>query len=323
MMALPMKKMFCALRAALILCGALGGCTQPSEPDGGLQIVATLFPQYDFARTLAGGRANVSLLLSPGADAHSFDPSPKDILTVTGADLFIYTGDNMELWARRLLESEDVARAVESGSLTVLDLSAALGLDEETHAHDPAKEEAHTHEEESDPHIWTSFRNAENMCRAIAETLCALDAAGEAVYRENLAAYTAQLHTLDVKMQEMVDSAAAGTVYFGGSFAFACLFDDYGLMHRSVYEGCAAHTEPSAAALDSLIADMRAAGARYVLYDSASEEKTARAVAAETGAEALHIHAIHNITKAELDAGETYLSLSEKNLEVLRKALDA
>ena len=201
MMALPMKKMFCALLAALILCGALGGCTQPSEPDGRLQIVATLFPQYDFARTLAGGRANVSLLLSPGADAHSFDPSPKDILTVTGADLFIYTGDNMELWARRLLESEDVARAVESGSLTVLDLSAALGLDEETHAHDPAKEEAHTHEEESDPHIWTSFRNAENMCRAIAETLCALDAAGEAVYRENLAAYTAQLHTLDVKRE--------------------------------------------------------------------------------------------------------------------------
>lgn len=323
MIALPMKKMFCALLAALILCGALGGCTRPSEPDGRLQIVATLFPQYDFARTLAGGRANVSLLLSPGADAHSFDPSPKDILTVTGADLFIYTGDNMELWVRRLLESEDVARAVESGSLTVLDLSAALGLSEETHDHDPAKEESHAHEEESDPHIWTSFRNAENMCHAIAETLCALDAAGEAVYRENLAAYTAQLHGLDVKMQETVDSAAAGTVYFGGSFAFACLFDDYGLMHHSVYEGCAAHTEPSAAALDNLIADMRAAGARYVLYDSASEEKTARAVAAETGAETLHIHAIHNITKAELDAGETYLSLSEKNLEVLRKALDA
>ena len=321
-MTLLLKKLFCALFAALILCGALYGCVGTSESDKPLKIVATLFPEYDFANTLAGGRAEVTLLLSPGADAHSFDPSPKDILTITDADLFIYTGDNMELWVRRLLESEDIARALSSGSLTVLDLSAALGLSEETHEHTDTKE-AHEHEKEADPHIWTSFHNAENMCIAITDALCVLDAKGAKAYRENLADYTKHLRTLDAEMQKITEHASLDTAYFGGSFAFACLFDDYGLLHRSVYAGCAAHTEPSAAALDSLIADMRAAGARYVLYDSASEEKTARTIAAETGAEVLHIHAIHNITRAELDAGETYLTLSEKNLEALRKALDA
>lgn len=99
MMALPMKKMFCALLAALILCGALGGCTQPSEPDGGLQIVATLFPQYDFARTLAGGRANVSLLLSP-VRTHILSIHPPKTSSPSQARISLFTPETIWSFGR-------------------------------------------------------------------------------------------------------------------------------------------------------------------------------------------------------------------------------
>ena len=109
---------FLTLTLAVLLVGALlASCGAPQADGGRVQVVATLFPQYDFAKNLAGDRADVTLLLDFGADAHTYDPTPADILQIARADLFIYTGGGMELWAEKLLASADIADAVSRGSL--------------------------------------------------------------------------------------------------------------------------------------------------------------------------------------------------------------
>ena len=318
-----MKRILTLISAALLCCTLLASCGAPQADDGRVQVVATLFPQYDFAKNIAGDRADVALLLDFGADAHTYDPTPADILQIARADLFIYTGDGMELWAKKLLASADIADAVARGSLRVLDLSAVVPLLPADHS---GAEEEHEHDDhdhdESDPHIWTSIANAKRMCAAISDALAALDADGAETYAANLAAYTAKLDALDAQMQAVRTAAVRDTVCFGGSFAFAYLFDEYDLAHRSVFSGCASHTEASPAAMLSLVNAVRETGAVAVLYDSLSEEKTAAAIAAETGTKVLRLHAIHNITRDEYDAGEDYLSLMAQNIEVLKEVLD-
>lgn len=127
-----------------------------------LTIVTTLFPDYDFARQIAGDKAEVKLLLSPGVEAHDYDPSPADIISINKADLFIYTGEYMELWVPGILSS------LESDKVTVVDASENISLiksaDEEHH-----EEDGHSHE--YDPHIWTSPKNAIIMVNNILKAI--------------------------------------------------------------------------------------------------------------------------------------------------------
>lgn len=311
-----MKRLIATLLCTLLL---LCSCGTNTSGDGEITVVATLFPQYDFATEIAGERVNVEMLLDFGADAHSYEPTPADIIKIAKADLFIYTGAEMEMWAAELLESADVKKAIDSGTLKVLDLSEHVEL-LAMHEHEHEDEDDHDHSE-YDTHIWTSANNAKAMCNAIATAITEIDKDGEDVYAANLASYCEKLDTLSEAAAEIASTAAHDTVYFGGSFAFRYLFDEMGISHVSIYEGCASHAEPSAADIAKMVEQIKENGAKYVLYDTPSEEKIARSIAAECGAEVLHLHAVHNITKAEFDAGEDYFSLMEMNIETLGKAL--
>ena len=305
------KTVIFLLAITLLLCGC-----KKSDSSDKISVVATLFPQYDFARNIAGDRADVTLLLDLGTDSHSYDPTPKDIMQIANADLFIYTGDNMELWAAALLESADIAGAVASGELKVLDLSESVTpvcIHGDGHSHS---------ESDFDPHIWTSPKNASLMCDAIYEAMKEIDGENAAFYEENLAAYKEKLTSLDKELAKTVDSANKREVFFGGSFAFAYMFYDYGLSHESVYEGCSSHAEPSAKDILSVAEKASAKGAKYIVYDTETDKKTAETIADETGAEIIRMHAVHNISKNEFSDGEDYLSLMKYNIETLRKALD-
>jgi len=293
--------------AILLLCALFLCSCGTWGDDGKTDIVATMFPQYDFARNIAGDNANVSLLLDFGTDAHSYEPTPMDIMKIASADLFVYTGDEMEIWVKTLLESDDIKAATERGTLRILDLSKSVTLIP-MHDHDHG---------EYDSHIWTSPENAMKMCEAIAAALIEIDGENSSLYEDNLANYKTSLEELSASAKAL----EKGEVFFGGSFAFRYLFSFAELLHCSIYEGCSSHAEPSATAIAEMVEQIRESGARYVLYDSPSEKKIAESIAAECGIEVLHLHAVHNITKAEFDAGEDYVSLMTKNIETLRKAL--
>lgn len=308
--------------ALFLLCTALilsfCGCAKVSQREG-FRIVATMFPQYDFAREIAGERAEIELLLDFGSDAHSYDPTPEDVMKIATADLFIYNGDDMELWVKKLLETEDIKKAIDCGDLVVLDLSAHVELLDMHSSHEHHEE--HGHECEHDAHIWTSVGNARRMCEAITDVLCRIDPDGADYYRANKDRYKGELDLLSEEFAEVSSKARLKEAFFGGSFAFRYLFYEMGIEYHSVFEGCSSHAEATAKDIIGLSQKVSQSGALYVLYDMPSEKKIADAVSAEAGAGVLHLHAVHNISKEEFDSGENYISLMRKNVETLRKAL--
>ena len=105
-----MKRIIVACIALLFLAGcatAVPGDDTPGTPDERLQVVATVFPQYDFIRQIAGDRVALTMLISPGAEPHSFDPAPMDIIALGNADLFVYVGGHSDTWVEQVLASLD------------------------------------------------------------------------------------------------------------------------------------------------------------------------------------------------------------------------
>lgn len=288
------------------------GCNRKHtlSSEGKLQIIATLFPQYDFAREIGGDLVEVSLLLPPGMESHSYDPTLADMRKISRADLLLYTGPQMEVWVGELIGG------LEEAPVTIVDLSQGIALLHEEHHHG---EEGHHHE--GDPHIWTSPVLARKMVDHIVEALCQADPLHEEVYRQNGAAYCAKLEALDGKFRSLVAEAPCREIYFGGRFALIYFAEEYGLSYHAAFDSCSSETEPSFSVMASMIQAIHEEEIPVIYYEELSEPRIARAISEDTGAEPLLLHSCHNLSKAEWDQGCTYLSLMEQNLEHLRKGL--
>lgn len=300
---------------ALSLCGCGEGPVQSGQ--GSVQIVATLFPAYDFAREIAGERATVTLLVPPGAEAHSFEPTAQDLVRVQESDLFFYNGGEGEAWVEELLDSQQ-----ELETLSMLDCVDAL--EEEVQEGMQHIHEEHEHEEdgpEYDEHVWTSPRNAARICEALCEKLCVLDPAGESVYRGNLERCRAELLELDASFRELVEKAPRRTLVFADRFPARYFVEEYGLQYFAAFPGCAEDTEPSAKTVAFLIDKVRSEQIPAVFTIEFSNEKMADVICEDTGCEKLKFHSCHNVSREELAAGVSYLSLMRQNLESLKEAL--
>ena len=236
--------------------------------DDKMKIVVTSFPQYDFARAVAGDKANIQMLIKPGVETHSYEPTPDDIQKIQNADLFIYTGGENDEWVEGILDS------IDTSSLKTLKLEDCVDLIEEdetvglegvethshshnhdhddAHNHDHDNEEGHNHDHdedehdghnhsstdiEYDEHVWLSVKNAEVLSKAIADALEKTDPDHKDIYQENASAYSEKLKDLDSKYQEVVDGASQKTLLFGDRFPFRYLVDDYGLSYYAAFVG--------------------------------------------------------------------------------------
>jgi len=307
MVVIKMKKYFAAFFAVLLPLACLSACSRDSSDADGqdgakLRVVCTLFPQYDFIREITGGEADVTLLLPAGAESHSFEPTPGDIVRLGGADLFVYIGNEMETWVNGVLPEV-------SGSTEVLNVSSALGLRlSGTGA--------------VDPHIWTNPLTAVKMVELLRDVLIELDPQNTVRYAGNAGAYITRLQSLDTSVRELVESSARREIVFGSEFAIRNFTDEYGLTALYVFDSCAEESEPSAAAVMKAVDEIRDKNLPAVFYGELTEPKTANAIAAETGAEALLFHSCHNLSLDDFNDGATYLSLMAENLENLRIALN-
>ena len=307
-----MKRLLCFLLCALLSLAGLAGCRTDGVGDGKLHVVATLFPQYDFARRIAGERAEVSLLLPPGVESHSFDPTPADMVRVQHSDLFLYTGKEMEPWAGSLIDGLDAGTAV-------VDLSEGIAL---SPAGEAPQEDEHDHDHLADPHIWTSPVNAMQMVSAICDSLIAADPEGAGVYQKNAQEYTAELQALDDSFRTIVAQGKRTTIAFSGRFALHYFAQEYGLTCVSALESCSGESEPSAQSVARVISVIRDEGLPTVYYEELSDPKVGRSIAAETGAELMLFHSCHNLSKDEFHRGETYLSIMRQNADHLKAGLN-
>ena len=304
----------------------LTGCAAPSETadDGKMSVVCTLFPYYDFARQIAGDRASVTLLLSPGREAHSFEPTPRDALTIANADVFIYNGGEGETWVEDLLDAagENIGNAacmmdfVDAREEEIVEGMQVREEHDHEHEHDEDSDEI-----EYDEHIWTSPENAVLLCRAVCEAMCAQDSANADFYRANCEDYCAELTALDEQFRAMRSEAKRDLLVFADRFPLLYFCESYDLRYRAAFHGCSTDTEPSLSTLKYLIDKVNEEDIPVVCTIDLSSQKIAEAVSESTGAEIVTLWSLQTVSRADFDAGETYVSLMTRNLETLRKGL--
>lgn len=302
---------FFILLTVPILFSACAPKAAPSKAagTGKLSVVATLFPQYDFARQLAGDYADVTLLLPPGAESHSYEPSPSDVIRISNADIFLYTGDAMETWVPKMLSG------INSPSLKVIDVSKGISLDP------AADHDGHDHGA-FDPHIWTSPVMSKQIVQNIAAALQEADPDHAAAYASNSQAYLEQLDALDARFREIVARGKRLDFIFGSRFACHYFAQEYGLAPDSPYDSCSAETEPGAQAMAHVIDHVKSAGIPVIYYQELTDQRVSQAVAEATGAQPLLFHSCHNVSKTDFENGVTYLSLMEQNAVNLEKGLN-
>jgi zinc transport system substrate-binding protein len=310
---------FLAFAAVLPARGRREGRQAGAGP-GALSVVTTNFPPYDFVREIGGGRINLTMLLPPGSESHSFEPSPRDIISIQNSDIFIYTGGESDDWVDRILSSMD------RGNRKTIRLMDCVDVVEEEIVEgmqDEEEEEDHFHEEEAeyDEHVWTSPANAKLIVSAISGALCDLDSANAAFYRDNTTAYLKKLDDLDSSFRETVGRGVRKTLVFGDRFPFRYFADAYGLSYFAAFPGCSTETEASAATIAFLIDKVRQERIPVVFHIELSNEKIADTICEETGAKKGLLHAAHNVSRQEFEGGTTYLGVMTKNVEILREAL--
>ena len=325
---------------ALALVLSLAACAAPAEKadDGKIQIVATLFPYYDFARAIVGDRADVTLLLSPGREAHSFEPTPLDAVTISESDVFLYNGGEGEYWVDSMLDAAGENIAVVARMMDYVDalneeyVEGMQGADGHDHDHEHGSHDDHDHDHEDehdsdeveyDEHIWTSPKNAVVLCRAVCDAICRADAENAAFYRANCENYCAQLEDLDARFAALCESAPRRLLIFADRFPMLYFCREFGLDYRAAFHGCSGDTEPSLATIKFLIDKVEDENIPVVYTIDFGTKKVAAVVSECTGAAIETLYSMQTVSRADFDAGETYLMLMERNFEALRKGLNA
>ena len=322
---MKLKKIAAFALILVLALSVLSACApkEAATAKDGISIVSTVFPSYDFARQItAGTNANVTLLLQPGEEVHSFDPTSQDIIRVQSADLFLYVGGENDTWVEGVLggldKSVNTFRMMDYVTLYDEELVEGMQPEEEEESATEAEGEAH----EWDEHVWTAPVNAIAIVKAMTAELIAIDPDNAAAYQTNSDAYVKQLEALDQSFRDVVDTASRKTVVFADRFPVRYFVEEFGLKYYAAFPGCSAETEPSAATVASLIDHVKAESIPVVFYIEMSNQQMANTVAEATGAKTMLFHTCHNVTKAEFESGETYLSLMENNVLALKAALN-
>ena len=310
---------------ALALAASLTACGQPPLPeDGKTQVVCTMFPYYDFARQIGGDDVDVTLVVPAGRETHSFEPTPMDVIRISQADVFIYNGGESEQWVADILDAagEDIPCVLSMMDAAELHEEELVeGMQSGTSAHDHHDHDEDEEEIEYDEHIWTSPVTAMALCRAITDGLCQADPDHADSFRARLADYLAALETLDGTFRQIVTEGSRNLLVFGDRFPLLYFCREYGLDYRAAFHGCAGDTEPSLATLKNLIDLVNEQHIPVVYTIELSSRKVAKAIAETTGAQVRTFHSCQTVSRAEFDAGVTYLQLMEANADVLREGL--
>ena len=321
-----MKKILALLLALWIPAAVLSGCApqDDSAASNKLNIVTTIFPTYDWVREILGAetdRAEITMLLDSGVDLHSYQPTVDDIVKISDCDLFLYVGGESDGWVDDALKN---APNKERKVIRLLDVLGDSAKAEETV--EGMQEEEHDHEEEAeyDEHIWLSLKNAQVLVAAISEALQESDPARKDTYAANAAAYAEKLSALDGEYRAAVDSGKYKTLLFGDRFPFRYLADDYGLDYYAAFPGCSAETEASFETVSFLAGKMDALGLPCVLTIEGTQHKIAETIVqntAQKNQQVLTMDSMQAVTANDAASGVSYLSIMEKNLSVLKKAL--
>ena len=318
-----MKRILSVLLCLCLTALLCTGCGSAPADSGRLKIVATIFPEYEWVKNIVGDAKDVevSLLLDKGVDLHSFQPTTQDIVRIADCDVFVYIGGESDRWA------DDVLKDAKNRDMLALNLMEELGAaakeEEAVEGMEPEKEaqEEEADEIEYDEHIWLSLKNAALLTQRIADRLGEKDEANKAVYQANADSYIAGLTELDGRYAQTVKEAKQDTLIFADRFPFRYLTDDYGLHYYAAFKGCSAESEASFQTLVFLADKLDSLGLHHLMIIDGSDRKIADAVIETAETKDVEVLTLDSMQSSVGD-DDTYLGIMERNLTVLRDALN-
>ena len=300
------------------LCASCG----TSSDDGKIDIIATIFPEYDWVMNVVGDKKediNVKLLLDNGVDLHSYQPSFKDITSISKCDLFIYVGGESDEWV------EDVLKDAKNKDMLTINLMDVLGdKKKEEELIEGMEGEEEEEEVEYDEHVWLSLKNAELFVNTIADAIGKLDAENASYYKANATSYVANLVALDAQYAAAVAAGSKNTVVFADRFPFRYLVDDYNLKYYAAFVGCSAEANASFKTIAFLAGKVDELGLNVILIIESSDGGIANSVKEATtnkNQQIMVMDSIQSATTKEYKSGRNYLSIMTKNLDVLKEAI--
>lgn len=284
-----------------------------------IQVVASNFASYDFLRAIIGDSDNIELkyLLGPGKDAHSYDPTAGDLITIQNSNLFVYVGGEMEKWADKVLDS------IENKDMKIICISQDVATIEEQEIDGAEAEDEEEIEGAFDEHIWTSPDNAIAMLNKLEKAMEEIDRKNSEKYQKNAENYITQIKQVDSRIKEIVDNKVRDRLVFADKMPMQYFINYYNLKVSAAFSGCSTETEPSSSTIAYLEKRVKEENIPVILYIELNDGKVAKVIANEVGNNCtpMQIQTLHNISKNDFDAGETWVSLMTRNIEVLRKAL--
>ncbi|WP_265444652.1 metal ABC transporter substrate-binding protein [Acetivibrio straminisolvens] len=318
------------VKAIALLLGCLAflitGCSSNSsvdvrEDEDKINVYASFYTMYDFAKKIGDDRINLTNIMPAGTEPHHWEPSPRDILEIGKADVFIYNGAGMEPWVEKVLGS------IKNKDLVVVETSKKIDLIQGSHNHDEehdgenTEDEPHSHDDlEYDPHVWLSPKNAKKQMEAIKDAFVKADPGNREYYENNFNDYAEKLDILDGEFKEELSKCSKKDIVVGHQ-AYGYLCNEYGLKQIAI-EGLNAESEPTPARMAEIVKFIKEKDIKVIFSEKLLSQKVPNAIAAETGAKVEFLNPLGGLTKEDIDAGKDYFSIMRENLEALKKALE-
>ena len=296
-------------------------------------VVSTSFPGYDFARAVTKN-TNIStkMLVKPGAETHTYEPTPQDIIDIKNADMFIYVGGDSDTWVEKILKDVDskkthVVKLIDLVSTVNEEIVEGMEDDDHDHKHSHDHDHSHSHDHDHDhdedeveieEHVWTSLKKAMEIVKKIAKVASEIDAAEEAKINDNAEKYVAEIAQVDKDLHQAIDGKISEIVV-ADRFPFRYFADEFGLKYAAAFSGCSEQTEASAKTISFLINKVKQDKVKKIYKIELSNGKIAETVSKDTGAEVLELHSAHNVTADDFSKGVTYVDLMKRNLAALSK----
>lgn len=314
------QKIFGIIAFILVLGGAawlIGLAVHRNNSESArITVVASSFPGYDFLRALTQGDDSIAvkMLLKPGADMHSFEPTPEDIRNIQNSNMLVYVGGDSDKWFDEIISNLGSNKTM---VVKMLDLVETV-----TEEYVDGMEGSEDGNLEPDEHVWTSPVNAVKIVQRLKDALVRIDPNSKELYEKNARRYVEELNQLDAEIRELVASSKRREIVVGDRFPLRYFVDEYGLSYYAAFPGCSEQTEASARTIAFLINKVREDNIPVVFRMELSDGKIAETIARETGAKVLEFKSAHNISQEDFDKALTYLDIMRGNIEVLREALN-
>ncbi|MBT2571771.1 zinc ABC transporter substrate-binding protein [Planococcus sp. ISL-110] len=334
-----MKKIL-LLVSLILLLAACGETTEEAqsvdeEPEK-LQVFTTVYPLTYFTERIAGDLVDVQSIYPAGSNEHTFEPTQQEMIKLADADLMFSIGLGLEGFidsAQKTLQDENVEFIATADQISDTELEAALEHEDEAHEEEAHEEEAHeeeAHEEEAeshdehdhgstDPHVWMSPVLSEKLAESIKNSLTEADPENAETYESNFTELVVELENLDRSFEALSERVTKDT-FFVSHAAFSYLSEPYGFEQVAI-AGLNSQDEPSQKELTEIVDQAKKENVEYIVFEQNVSSNLTEVIQNEVGAEAIEMHNLGVLTQENIDNGETYFTLMEKNLQVLETIL--